>query len=190
MKRIITIALLTIGTAFATPTAKTVSAYDEAKRIQLIEWVEQLRVKAGEADKKAQAAQDVLIQSQAELKTANDSLVKLQSDIKLTEDWGKEQQSLYFAADKVAKEQTAIAKKKTTEAHRNAVQRDICVFLFSVACMVLILTCSGQIIAWIIKIYPPAAPYGLLLEIGIAVFSFGAVLGAAEGFLALIYSKL
>lgn len=181
--------MLVAGTAFAAPSAKTVSSYDETKRIQLIEWVEQLRVKAGEADKKAGEAQEALVQSQSELAAANSNLSSLKEDIKKMEDWGKEQQALVASANDRADKQQAIAEKKTKEAHRNAVQRDICVFLFSVACTVLVLIYGGHIIGFVVRTFPALTPYGVGLWIALAILSFSAVFGAAEGFLALVYSK-
>lgn len=80
--------------------------------------------------------------------------------------------------------------KKTLEAHRNAVQRDICLVAFALAVTVLVMTCAGQIIAWIVRIYPPAAPYGALIEIALAIGTFAATYGAARGTIAIIASRL
>ena len=81
-------------------------------------------------------------------------------------------------------------KAKALEAHRNATERDICLFIAAVFGTVLLMTYSGYIIGWIVKIFPQAAPFGIGLEIGIAVVFFGAIYGAGRGFLALVYSRL
>ena len=82
------------------------------------------------------------------------------------------------------------AKKKTLEAHRNAVERDICLFAFALVGTVLIMTYSGYIIGWICKLWPAATPFGIGIEIALAVASFTAIYGLGRGTLALIYSHL
>jgi len=80
--------------------------------------------------------------------------------------------------------------KKAAEAHRNAVERDIGVFLAATFGTILIMSYAAGIIGWIVKLFPTLAPYGLGLEIALAIFSFAALFGAARGALALIASKL
>lgn len=135
------------------------------------------------------------------LQQKNDSLtVKLDATIKLATtqqaDLTLQQQLLKdqeAALDKAEKDRDAfklVAAKKTIEAHRNATERDICLLIAAVFGTVLIMTYSSYIISWIVKIYPPAAPFGIGLEIGIAILSFTALYGAGRGFLALVASRL
>jgi hypothetical protein len=90
--------LVVVGTALAAPTQKEIAAYDASKRAQLIEWIEQLRGLAAQADKKAEAAQSALVVSQKELTDATDHLAVLQGDIERLTSWGNEQQRLFHAA--------------------------------------------------------------------------------------------
>ena len=135
------------------------------------------------------------------LQQKNDSLtVKLDATVKLASDQQADlalQQSKLkaqaAALDKAAKdrdEARATAVKKTAEAHRNATERDICLLIAAVFGTVLVMTYSSYIISWIVKLYPPAAPFGIGLEIGIAILSFTALYGAGRGFLALAASRL
>jgi len=135
------------------------------------------------------------------LQQKNDSLtVKLDTTVKLATtqqaDLALQQQMLKDQAavlDKAERDRDAfklVAAKKTIEAHRNATERDICLLIAAVFGTVLVMTYSSYIISWIVKIYPPAAPFGIGLEIGIAVLSFGAIYGAGRAFLALVYSHL
>lgn len=92
MKNILLISIVIFaGSAFGAPTAKQIAAYDANKRAQLIEWIDQLQVKAGEADKKAAAAQTDLAISQAELSAAVTNVTILQGDINRLNEWGKAQ---------------------------------------------------------------------------------------------------
>ena len=83
-----------------------------------------------------------------------------------------------------------IAKKKAAEAHRNAVERDICLFALSVAVTVLVMIYSGQIIGWITSKFPALTPYGIGLWIGLAILTFLSSFGASRGILAMIASRL
>ncbi len=76
------------------------------------------------------------------------------------------------------------------EAHRNAVERDIGVFFVATFGTILVMSYAAGIIGWIVKMFPALAPYGLGLEIALAIFSFAALFGAARGTLAIIASKL
>lgn len=87
-----------VGSALAAPTQKEIAAYDASKRAQLIEWIEQLRGLAAQADKKAADAQGALAQSQKELTDANDQLAILQGDIERLTKWGNEQERLFHDA--------------------------------------------------------------------------------------------
>lgn len=80
--------------------------------------------------------------------------------------------------------------KKTAEAHRNAVERDICLFALSVAVTVLVMIYSGQIIGWITSKFPALTPYGIGLWLGLAVLTFLSSFGASRGVLAMIASRL
>jgi F0F1-type ATP synthase assembly protein I len=82
------------------------------------------------------------------------------------------------------------AAKKTAEAHRNAVERDICLFAFSVAVTVLVMIYSGQIIGWVTSKFPALTPYGIGLWLGLAVLTFLSSFGASRGVLAMIASRL
>ena len=82
------------------------------------------------------------------------------------------------------------AVKWKLEAHRNAVERDLCLVAFAVAVTVLVMTCAGQIIGVIVKAFPAAAPYGALIEIGLAIGAFSATYGLARGALAVVASRL
>ena len=133
-------------------------------------------------------------------KTSDSLVVKLDATVKLASDQqadlALQQQMLKdqaAALDKAAKdrdEARATAVKKTAEAHRNATERDICLLIAAVFGTVLVMTYSSYIISWIVKLYPPAAPFGIGLEIAIAILSFTALYGAGRGFLALVYSRL
>jgi len=83
-----------------------------------------------------------------------------------------------------------IAKKKAAEAHRNAVERDICLFALSVAVTVLVMIYSGQIIGWITSKFPALTPYGIGLWIGLAILTFLSSFGASRGILAMIAARL
>jgi len=91
-------ALIALSTSFAAPTAKVVSKYDENKRAQLIEWIEQLRVKAADADAKAVQASEALAVSDSQLAAAKENLATLQGDIVKLTQWGVDQQKLYLKA--------------------------------------------------------------------------------------------
>ncbi|MEI6278291.1 MAG: hypothetical protein WCQ16_02765 [Verrucomicrobiae bacterium] len=93
MKKLLLLSILAATTAMAAPSAKVVSAYDEAKRVQLIEWVEQLRVKAGEAADKAAKAEASLATSEAQRQAAQVNLATLQSEIVRLTQWGVDQQT-------------------------------------------------------------------------------------------------
>ena len=80
--------------------------------------------------------------------------------------------------------------RKSAEAHRNAVERDIGVFLVATFGTILVMSYAAGIIGWIVKLFPTLAPYGLGLEIALAILSFSILFGAARGTLALIASKL
>lgn len=88
---VFSVALFVACSALGAPTAKQVAAYDANKRAQLIEWIEQLRGLAGDADKKAAAAQADLAISQAELAAAVTNVTILQGDINRLDEWGKAQ---------------------------------------------------------------------------------------------------
>jgi len=85
------------GLATAAPSAKVVSAYDQSKRAQLIEWIEQLRSLAAAADAKAAAAEASLGTASDQRARAEASLLILQADIDKLRAWGVEQQALYQA---------------------------------------------------------------------------------------------
>lgn len=72
--------------AFGAVPAATVTAYDAAKRVQLIEWVEQLRVAAGEAGA-------ALATSEVQRAAASAAVVALQGDIDRLTAWGVAQQA-------------------------------------------------------------------------------------------------
>lgn len=107
MKKAILILLIAASSAFAAPTKKpvvkpveppaisqtVVSAYDEAKRAQLITWIEQLRVKGNEAVAAATSAQVSLAKSEEQRKAAEGNLVILQGQIKDLSDWGINEQN-------------------------------------------------------------------------------------------------
>jgi DNA replication initiation complex subunit (GINS family) len=80
--------------------------------------------------------------------------------------------------------------KKTAEAHRNAVERDICLFALSVAVTVLVMIYSGQIIGWITSKFPALTPYGIGLWLGLAILTFLSSFGASRGVLAMVASRL
>jgi len=135
------------------------------------------------------------------LQQKNDSLtVKLDTTVKLATtqqaDLALQQQMLKDQAavlDKAERDRDAfklVAAKKTAEAHRNATERDICLLIAAVFGTVLVMTYSSYIISWIVKIYPPAAPFGIGLEIAIAILSFTTLYGAGRGFLAIVASRL
>lgn len=124
------------------------------------------------------------------LKTANDKekqqtqdLLLAQGKIKAIEN---ERDQAITARDAALKE----AAKWKVEAHRNAVERDLCLFAFAIVGTVLVMTYSGYIIGWLCKIWPALAPFGIGIEIALAIISFTAIYGAGRGVLALIYSHL
>ena len=106
MKKAILILLIAASSAFAAPTKKATvapvsqpaitqtvrEAYDAAKREQLIVWIEQLRVKAGEADKKAVAAEASAATSEAQRQEAEKNVSELNVKIQNLADWGVAQQ--------------------------------------------------------------------------------------------------
>ncbi|MCK9587969.1 MAG: hypothetical protein WC069_06410 [Candidatus Shapirobacteria bacterium] len=83
-----------------------------------------------------------------------------------------------------------VADKKTAEAHRNAVERDICLFLAAIAGTVLVLIYGGQIIGFICRKFPILTPYGIGLWIALAILSFGTIFATCRLTVALIASKL
>ena len=129
----------------------------------------------------AQAAKLALAQKNSETQTQD--LLLAQGKVKALEADRDAQTARAVKAE-------ALAAKKSVEAHRNATERDICLIIAAVFGTVLVMTYSSYIISWIVKIYPPAAPFGIGLEIAIAVVSFSALYGAGRGFLALVYSRL
>ena len=116
--------------------------------------------------------------------------IEQELELTLQQQKAKDQADALYREGKRADSAEAIAKKKTLEAHRNATERDLCLVIAAVFGTVLIMTYSGYIISWIVKCYPPAAPFGIGLEIGIAILSFTALYGFGRGFLALIASRL
>jgi hypothetical protein len=97
------------------------------------------------------------------------------------------------AMDKLAKDlKIALADvvKYKHEAHVKSVVIDVTLVGLAIAGTIVIMMCSGQIIGFIVKIWPPAAAFGLLLEIGIAVGSFAIIFGTCKGILAVIESHL
>jgi len=99
MKNVILLSILIFaGSAFGAPTAKQIAAYDANKRAQLIEWIEQLQVRAGDADKKAASAQVALTASHEELASAVNNLATLRGNIQKLTDWGNERDRLYWEA--------------------------------------------------------------------------------------------
>lgn len=96
--RLILVALIaTAALAAAAPSAKVVSAYDQNKRSQLIEWIEQLRGLASAADAKAAAAQADIATATAQRDRAEANLLILQADIETLRAWGVAQLALYQA---------------------------------------------------------------------------------------------
>lgn len=182
-KTILVIALFSTGLIAQAATTKQVVDFYENKLSQIDVYTVAIQESAKKADDKAKAAQDALADSKAELDQANASLVKLAGDIKRLDDWGKAQWQR-------AEDNEKIAKQKTMEAHRNAVQRDIACGIFAIAGTILIMTCSGQIIGAIVKWLPSLAPYGILLEIGLTLFFLNLLFWGAEGALAVIYAHL
>ena len=76
-----------------------VSAYDSAKRTKLIEWVEQLKVKADNALAETELLKGNITQSELLRKTAENNLVTLQTKIDDLSDWGITQQERADKAD-------------------------------------------------------------------------------------------
>jgi len=148
----------------------------EAKLSAINEVVGQLKVSVDSADSKASQAQSDLVVSQADLEKAGADLKTLQ-------------EKFDHLRDQLSEQKAKTAKFKL-EAHRNAVERDICLYALAIAVTALVMACAGKIIAWISTIYPPAAPFGALIEIGLAVGTFFATYGAGRGILAVIYSHL
>lgn len=126
----------------------------------------------------------------AKLEAAKKLTATQETELSLQQQKAKDQAAALYREGLRADSAEAIAKKKTLEAHRNATERDICLLIAAVFGTVLAMTYSSYIISWIVKIYPPAAPFGIGLEIAIAVISFSALYGAGRGFLALIASRL
>lgn len=135
-----------------------------------------------------------LKQRNESLTLKHDALKKLAGDqefeLSLQQQKAKDQATVLEKAEKDRDDARSTAVKKTLEAHRNALERDICIIIAAIFGTVLAMTYSSYIISWIVKIYPPAAPFGIGLEIAIAVVSFSALYGAGRGFLALIASRL
>jgi len=97
------------------------------------------------------------------------------------------------ALDKTEKERDqfkADATKYKHQAHVKSVVIDVTLVGLSIAVTVLVMMFAGQIIAFIVKIFPAAAPFGALLEIGIAVGSFAISFGFLKGILAVVESRL
>lgn len=180
--------LLLIATA--TIACAATSDYNATKRTQLITWMEWFRTKAAEAQATTKQTLKDLAVSKTELATTQTSLANLQLNIDNLTTWGNGQRD---RADK-AEAQVAIEKaaklKAQAEAHKNAVERDIILLGFSLACAILAITCYGQILGFVVRIWPAMAPWGMLIMGGIAIAVFWAVYGAARGVLAVIASKL
>lgn len=123
-----------------------------------------------------------------------DATIKLattqQADLTLQQQLLKDQEAALDKAEKDRDAAKAVAAKKTIEAHRNATERDICLLVAAVFGTVLVMTYSSYIISFICRLWPAAAPFGIGLEIGIAILSFTALYGAGRGFLAIVASRL
>jgi hypothetical protein len=175
--------LIALSTTFAAPVKKaqpdklaaTVQWYED-KLSAINDLVGQLKVSVDSADSKAAQAQADLAVSQADLEKAGADLKTLQ-------------EKFDHLRDQLSEQKAKTAKFKL-EAHRNAVERDICLYALAIAVTALVMACAGKIIAWISTIYPPAAPFGALIEIGLAVGTFFVTYGAGRGILAVIYSHL
>lgn len=151
-----------------------------------------------EADEAAISQKDTdylfLKQKNESLTLKHDALKKLAGDqefeLSLQQQKAKDQAAALYREGLRADSAEAISKKKTLEAHRNAVERDICLFALSVACTVLVMIYSGQIIGWITSKFPALTPYGIGLWLGLAVLTFLSSFGASRGVLAMIASRL
>lgn len=151
-----------------------------------------------EADEAAITQKDTdylfLKQRNESLTLKHDALKKLAGDqefeLGLQQQKVRDQAKAMDALTSRAEKAEAIATKKTAEAHRNAVERDICLFALSVAVTVLVMIYSGQIIGWITSKFPALTPYGIGLWLGLAILTFLSSFGASRGVLALIASRL
>ena len=168
MKNILLLSILLFaGAAFGAPSAKQIAAYDANKRAQLIEWIEQLRVKAGEADAKAVAAQSALDVSTVELATAQKNLEILKADIEGLRRWGMNQQRAYL---------------KAKEAYDELLPKYHRLKLW----VGLALACGAGLLVGIV-IWRYAAPAlntvpGAILAFGVPVAAAGTVFAAVQGF--------
>jgi F0F1-type ATP synthase assembly protein I len=184
------ILLVSVSLSYGAVPTSIVSQYDLNKRTQLIEWIEQLKGKADQADALATQAQSDLATSESQRQKAVADIAELKSQI---DSLAKERDQLQ---NQVTTLQTTIAtltqklEKSKAEAHRNAVERDIILYAFAFAAALVVVACYGQVLGFVTKIMPAAAPFGLLIMVGVAVATFWAAYGAARGVLAVIASKL
>ena len=162
----------------------SVSDYDQAKRTQLITWVEQLRSKANEANSTATQALSDLADTGLKLKEAQANLSELTVQIKALV---KERDDLQGQITVLQNEITRLSKEvaaEKAEAHRSAVERDVFIVLFSLVGTVIGMYSARFIIAAI----PP--PYSMLAWAGGAIAMFMGCYAGIRIVLAMIVGKL
>ena len=185
MKKLTLLAIiLSAFTANAAISQKTVSAYDEAKRTQLIEWAEQLREKMDSADKQALDAEQALAMSEDQRKTAEVNLGNLQTQITaLAADRDKLANDVVVLKAQVLSEK-ARADKEHMIASKNARERDIFIVILAIVGTIVVL----QLLSPLINTAPP--PYNILAWIGACIGSFFGWYALIRIVLALIVGKL
>ena len=183
MKRLILFSIL-LASPLIAASVKTVpqSKYDatvqwyEDKLTAIDVLVGQLKVSVDSADAKASAAQD-------ELKTTK-------SDLDQTYIHLADVEKKFDKAKSDLAEQKIKTEKYKREAHVKSTIIDFVLAVLSAALTIIVLMCGGQIIGWIVKIFPAAAPFGALIEVGLLFGTFGLSFGILKGVLAVIESKL
>jgi hypothetical protein len=189
----IAFALIALYTTSAAPPkdklAETVKWY-ESKLTAIDGLVDQLQAKSSEADKQAMNAQAELAASKSELFNANDNLAKVKKDAEELTVYANEQFARANDNEKKLVAQKSQTEKYKREAHVKSTIIDITLGIIAVAVTVLVGMCSGQILGFVSKIYPPAAAFGMLIEIGLLVGTPVIVFGILKGVLAVVESKL
>jgi hypothetical protein len=145
--------------------------------------IEKFQTDALFANQKIESLESKLTQSKVDSEAQLQDLLLQANLIKALE---KERDNLIDRANAAEK----LATIKAEQAHRNAVERDICLFLASIAGTVLVLIYGGQIIGFICKTFPALTPYGIGLWVALAILSFGTIFAACRVTVALIASRL
>ena len=113
-----------------------------------------------------------------------------ETELSLQQQKAKDQAAVLFQAEKDRDQFKADAAKYKRQAHVKSVVIDVTLGIIAIAVTVLVGMCSGQILGWIARVYPPSAAFGMLIEIGLLVGTPLIVFGFLKGVLAVVESRL